>query len=876
MVLNLYLAICALAQVLSDYVHRPLRGPESALPVRQLPARALTALLSRRLRRKARELQELARTLAVRVLADDRAPGHEDLQWIARLRATWWPADLRRCRLRVPGSFRGADLHPKDCELLADRASRTNAEASTPVIVIALSTSGSYLGPLFAAALDRLGHSDVRMLALRTDRPQPAHAACAVHDVVEREGWAIVVGDSGDEGVGFRKAIVALTELGLPESRISLVTGAASDRDPIAVVTQPDGCGPSAADQGPVSAGLPEASQIFLRQDECHVRRLMSDEAVERWLNRAHVLERLNADAAAVMGGDWVETGRSQSHLRRLFEVVLRRDDQQWHEFVLGRGVGLGFFGYHALLAAMCLGDWVPDALGIHHGVLFLRWEPGEELSGPIEPQDLEELATYVAARARRLALRSRLTSKPEAHAAGEAALKVARLVSQPLEPRGQRARVRVAELIASVPSSRHSIVDGYMGPPEWVRLANRRLLKRDFVARSPEVTDPVHDLAATVIGFRLDMDEERHLVAAYHRLTRDSKDLAARLEVHKLQLGWSELTELPRLGLDLKTRAGRVAFARQLVIRETLLTRTVNSYLAWLYLTGITADAGGQVWVFGFDGSLETDRLGFEATSPAGVLALRLLRAHGQGVFGCTGGSLGELRERCRTFGLLGGVAEHGGVIWDEQGKEALAMIGEEARLSITQLREALLDETDVLVDPRHRYSLCLFRHVDGGRQAAGGDEVRAVMARHGITGLDVIEDGRSTMVCASGAGTAEAFQRLRSKVGLPRSLSPVRVVSHDPGDLDLMRQADGCYAPATAGADFRTRAAGLPVWYASRPYQAGTLQIVRRVLHHWRGRCSACRLFPMPRLDRADAALVMALGLQDRRGWNPLDSFR
>ena len=202
--------------------------------------------------------------------------------------------------------------------------------------------------------------------------------------------------------------------------------------------------------------------------------------------------------------------------------------------------------------------------------------------------------------------------------------------------------------------------------------------------------------------------------------------------------------------------------------------------------------------------------------------------------------------------------------------------MISEEARLSIGRLREALLNQTDVLVDPRYQYSLRLFRYTDDGRLAVNRDEVRAVMAHDGIKGLDLIEDRRWTMVCASEVGMAEAFQRMCSIRGMSKSLDPVRVIGGNVWDLELMREAEACYAPASAGPDFRTGAAGLRVRFATKMYQVGTLHIVRRALHGSRGSCGACRLHPMPRLRRADSGLVAALGLQDYGRRSLLDLLR
>ena len=854
---NLYLVTCALLQVLHDHLHRPLLD------------QGLGAVwFSARLKSRERELQLLARSLAVSVLAGDSTPGREDIKSVVRLRATRWPATLRHCRLRVPRSLRVSGMYPQDCRLLADRACSARADAAGPVLVVGVSTSSWYLNPLFAAALEELGHADVRVIVLRGDELPPSRAADAVRELVARGGWAMVIGDPGGGGVGFVRAISTLTELGLPESRITVANCGLADALHLTV----RGAGDredSAAEPEPLLRGFEQVRHVALTPEERYVHRMLSDEAVERWLNRAHVLQRLDADAAVITGGTWVPN--SQPHMwHRLLEVELQRGGMPSQVFVLGRSVGLGFFGYHAWLTAVCMRDRVPEAIGIYRGVLFLRWEASQELSGPIQPADLDEIATYVAARARRLTLRRRHDSKREARPTDKTTNQVARLVSQPRI--GKRTPARVAEQIGSIQPPTHSVVDGRMDPSEWVRLARGGLLKRESAARNPDVTDPVHDLAATVIGFRLDADEERHLVAAYQRLSGDFKDLAARLAVHKLQLGWSELAEVPSLGFDLGTKAGRVSFARELVIRETLLTRTVNGYLAGLYLTNTTRDMSGQVLALNIDNSFETNRLGFEATSPAGVQALQLLLTHGRGVVGYSDNSLGELRERCHTFGLLGGVAEHGSVIWDEQRKEALSMIGEETRLTVARLRDALLDETDLLIDPRHQYSLRLFRHTDEGRRAADADFIRAVMARHAITGLRLIHDRRWTMVCDAGARTAGALERWRSTKGAPGFLGQVLVVGDDLEDIGVMSNVDGSRAPESVGADLRVRAAKLPMWHVHRPYQAGTLQIVRKVVHHRRRACGMCRLFPMPCLEGGDAVLVTALGLQDRSPLLPI----
>ena len=54
-----------------------------------------------------------------------------------------------------------------------------------------------------------------------------------------------------------------------------------------------------------------------------------------------------------------------------------------------------------------------------------------------------------------------------------------------------------------------------------------------------------------------------------------------------------------------------------------------IHDYLAGLYLRGL-APATGSLCAIDLDGVLECDALGYPATSPSGVLALRALIAHG------------------------------------------------------------------------------------------------------------------------------------------------------------------------------------------------------------------------------------------------------
>jgi hypothetical protein len=928
--LNLYLVTCALDQILSDHLHAgffdlaPLaRGELERRLLRSASRmqRAVRRRLPRRaLRRRQRDVQALALSLATRVLAGERSAGREAMSAVTRLRAGRWPAAVAASRLQVPQAFRGADLYPADARLLAARAAEAMGTGRAPVLVVGLRPSGLYLAPLCAAALVGLGHT-VELLSMRPGVPLLPHEAARARRLAASDGWALVLDGLGGSGKALDEVTRALGELGLAPSRICLGARDLPERN-----GSPERKGGSEHDGG--------TRQAIVEPGEWRIDTLLADEAIEEWLNRPHMLERLGAETAIVVRGhrfgtraempavglerrsssrreirgpgapdrgpaprtgaslpvvgergpqkqgremgclgredpsDYltgvlVANRRPDSHALKLCEVELAHGSERWSELLLCRAVGLGFFGYHSWLVAACLGDLVPEVLGIGDGVLLVRWEEGEGPPEPVQPEDLEAIAAYAAARRRRLDL----GAQRAAAGAGAGGRRVGRLLARGLGPVEPLAAAWMAESITrAVAPPRHVAVDGRMGPSEWVRSPQGGLRKLDFEehgfdAGGRGVTDPIHDLASAVVGFRLEPDEERQLVAAYDRLSGDSRDLDARAAVQKLLVGTAELDAIRTEGLDLETRSGRVTFARELAIRETLLTRTVNGYLAAVHLDGVGSDGRGGTWVVDMDEVLEHEGLGFPCVSPATAQAVRSLMLHGHEVVLASGRSLGEVRERCRTFGLPGAVAEDGAVAWDQRRRQPLTLLSTEARQALERLRQALGEETSVLLDPRYRHSLSLFRHTDHGRVGVDLGEVVEVIERHRLHGLEVVEDARRTVVRAAGLNRAAAFERLRADRAAEGARGPLRVVTASPDDVELLRAAAGRYAVGGVDSPLRPHRAELQLLFVSRPQ--ALLRIANRVLHGLRGTCRRCAL---PRPDAADRALVEALGLRDR----------
>src|SRR5260370_6168377 len=94
------------------------------------------------------------------------------------------------------------------------------------------------------------------------------------------------------------------------------------------------------------------------------------------------------------------------NRLKRVYRVDLRHDSGcTTTRYVLAKGVGWGWYGYHAVLAAERLRSLLPALIGYRHGVLFEEWVDEQPLVELDRAQFVERAAEYVAGRSRLLRL---------------------------------------------------------------------------------------------------------------------------------------------------------------------------------------------------------------------------------------------------------------------------------------------------------------------------------------------------------------------------------------------------------------------------------------------------------------------------------------
>jgi hydroxymethylpyrimidine pyrophosphatase-like HAD family hydrolase len=243
--------------------------------------------------------------------------------------------------------------------------------------------------------------------------------------------------------------------------------------------------------------------------------------------------------------------------------------------------------------------------------------------------------------------------------------------------------------------------------------------------------------------------------------------------------------------------------------------------------------------------------------------MALRSLVRHDFRPVLATGRSLAEVRERCLAYGLAGGVAEYGAVVYDRQRDRTHVLLDDEGKRALDRLRAALLHLEGVRLDPDYRHSVRAFRF-DSGRRRQLGPQVaeRAVAAAAAEGVLRPIHGAWQTDFAPIGVDKGPALQSLSEILGVDDRDKPLALaVGDSASDLGMLRLARAAYAPANA--DAAIRQAGVEVLRG--PYQVGLAAAVARVIGHAPGDCPICA---PPPLEAGTRLFLRLLSLQDATG--------
>jgi hydroxymethylpyrimidine pyrophosphatase-like HAD family hydrolase len=697
------------------------------------------------------------------------------------------PADM----LRLPTCFRSFDQQPEDMVRLAEKYAKTFSTRESPIVVLGVRTSGSYLAPLIAATLIRSGFRDVNTLTMRPHRSLWPGDAKKLRSLLQRGAAVGVVDDPPVSGSSVAHVAERLCRRGASAEAITLLI-------PLFGATPP-----------PQLARYP---QTILPFDEWAIHRHIEPEAI-----RAALSALLNEQIVEVERVRALENGRNRAHVAVLFRARLADEQTRMVAVV---GAGLGYFGRHALAVADAVPTHLPQTYGFRDGLVFREWLPEENRIREPDLADVPGLVSYIARRAAAMpATRDRSHDLAGRQPTWEVA---SRLISLGYGRLGVLLRtILIDPAMRRLCTAPHpAVVDGATELNRWFRVGPS-LQKisadlRDFSNSDLYCYDPAFDLAGIDPG-------SRH--------TAFVKALRAAYPCSDERFLLYELVHL-MARMDANPLVARAA------------ARAVQRYMASQLPARSNHAAKGPLCALDIDGVLESGSMGFPAITPAGMLSLRALAAHGFRPVIATGRCLNEVRERCEAYDLVGGVAEYGALAYERKSGRVVDLVTERDQQLLAQVRHALRCMPDVVLDEDYQHSVRGYRRRGTGLVPLPERTVEAAMAGLGPdrTRLRIIRGERQTDFVARATDKGRGLEVLARVVAESTGTEPgiELAVGDTESDLPMLALARHAYAPANASAS--VRAAGVTVLRSS--YAAGVAAAVGRVLGHPPGRCPTCAI--------------------------------
>lgn len=744
------------------------------------------------------------------------------------------PLRLRQAVVRLPACFHTFDQRPRDVVALVSRFAERQIPFGRTLLVAGVRTSGSYLAPLCAAGLRAAGYRRVRMLTLRPGHPLLPHERRLVGSVGDQRGLGLLLDDPPVTGNSLAAAAVQLEGAGLRPTEITLI-----------LQTFVDSAWPDV---------LRHYDRVVLPSNEWSIEADLAPATVR------DALSALLGGASVALEADPVPLPPPQparGHVRRRFRVrTLDAAGVPAEVNVLVEGVGTGYLGAHRLAGDGRLERFAPVVFGLQDGLLYREWLPDAQRVAPVSSGEEDAIAAAAARYAleRRAALP--VVDDLTRRMAGEQpAWEVASRLLSPAFGRAWpvahvlvvgRAMKRVLRV------QRPSVVDGNTDLAQWFRRDGSlsRLIKPDvgedrFSNLSACCCDAAFDLAGVTARAGTPALSEK-LRRTFAKLSGDVVD-EERWLVYELVHLWGRERTQP----DQSTQIRRAR------------ARALQRYFADVYLRDAPGGGDGPMCALDIDGVLETDMFGFSALTPMAALVLRSLRAHHYRAILASGRSAGEVADRCRAYGLAGGVAEYGAVIFNCASGQIDPLISDDAHADLERLRVALREIGGVHVDPAYRFSVRAFVIERGRRGPLPADVSAEALVRARASRFHTIVGESQTDFVAAGVNKAAGLRALAAGLGIPAERPFVLAVGDTISDLTFAEVARRVCAPRHA----KTALAHARFEVMRRPYQAGLAEAVGGLIGHPPGDCPMCSM-PPPARERAILQALLGAREQGRLG--------
>lgn len=756
----------------------------------------------------------------------------------------------KRSLARLPTCFRSMDLRPGDCHRLATKLLQAPSfKLQKGALVIGLRTSGSYLAPLVAAYLRLEGCSGVDWMTMRPSQHNLPHEARRIEEAGHSGSLFLLIDDPPRTGSSLRKLAEHLESLGVKRDRIVLLM-------------------PLLGPAGSAPSSLEPYHRIELPWSEWSIHDELKTESIHAAVREFDIGEVYEVAPSSLDPNP--DLRQDRTHARATYELHLQdsdgRDGALMHICV--SGAGYGYLGRHELAVGRRLAGHVPAVLGFRNGLLFQKVGRDEAPSSSWQTM-AKPIAGYVGTRQRVLAVdQDRTLFMP-----GRGS--VWQRFSDVLAKNFGRARLLVRPLLhvgarAALASPAPMVVDGFVALRNWRKAPDGRLTKDHFADAafsSQELFsyDPAFDLCAAVVQAALDDDSAARQLAPSIRDEYESSEGSTISDERWLaNLLANALFERDRWIERLPDQQA----GRKIDSLNRVMSEFHAEYLGRRFAADTPSKDSGALCAIDLDGVLETARLGYSASTPAGVMALRALTRHDYRPVLVTGRSLEEVRQRCAAYGLDAAVAEYGGWAYDARTDDAVRLVDDPTLESLRQLA-TLLRSVDISVDPGYTTVVRAFVYgPDGSRRAPAERIVHSSLHAAGLeaTLKPVWGVGQVDLVPA-GIDKGTGLRALARVIGLDATAHPLMAlaVGDTASDGPMLALAAHPWGPANSEPAIHSTGARV----ARQPYQAGLAQAVASLIGHSPGKCERCRA---PESDAAASFVLAALAAQDVHAWEKL----
>ncbi len=748
---------------------------------------------------------------------------------LADLSRTVLPKKILNQAVTSPRAFRCQDLTPYDVLTLSKKYCLENTDKNKPILIIGLRSAGSYFAPVLRADLAKRGYNDISMLTLRPKKGASRNEKEKIQEFVNQDASIVIIDEPIYVGLTLKICIKILDELKVQRQSVSVLFPlhpSATDLNKTEAPSALEGCHfiTSSPDEYFKYGKLKkdkvqkQLEEYFLARDYKKVT-LITDTNVHKF-NKMLIKQSENS---------WTE------HLKRVYGVQLERQSGEIEiQYIIAKSVGWGWQSYRDFFAANCLKDFVPSILGLRDGILYSEWIEDSPSVKEIDRNKIVEIVSgYVAARVEGLSFEedpSSYISEPHV-----GMLLVYRNHAGTLLGRiTNRLKIEAFRYkLATLPCPTPTLIDGNMRIADWLK-RDLELVKTDYAHHGlgkieVNVTDPAYDLANSILSFEMSEQEETDLIQRYRSISGDM-NITERITLYKVLTGlWSMQQSTGRLHddkLSFRHREYSDDFIKAWTFTMIQLARYTASFVTKLegkspFKTIVVSDV---------DGVIDQHITGIPSNTPSGIKALSLLHMNGYPIVLNTARSVYDVKEYCKAYGFLGGVAESGSYIWDAATDKERILVSAETLTKIERVKLALEDIPGVFINPYYKYSIKAFQYGDSitGTIPVSTELINRVLVQCEAEDLYVHQTSTDTAVLSPGIDKGTGMMALLELLDC-NTCNTIAIGDTEP-DLSMFRVANRSYAPSHT--NVLNAAIQMECHVANKPFQLGLLEIAHHII--------------------------------------------